>query len=176
MLETAADMGLIYNGWGGYEKVPQRYGHSGDNDGQGTGLQAILIAWERTGDPKYRDALKSSLKDELLRPKSEPWDIGMADAFGMLQAIVDYTLLTGDAEARQICIDNADKIKKIKRNWMWPGYFIGIVAGGYRLTGDSQLLSLLKSMIKEQTPKGMDGNEGFYISLAISAIRDAGKK
>jgi hypothetical protein len=116
------------------------------------------------------------LKDELLRPKSEPWDIGMADAFGMLQAIVDYTLLTGDAEARQICIENADKIKNIKRNWMWPGYFIGIVAGGYRLTGDSQLLSLLKSMIKEQTPKGMDGNEGFYISLAISAIRDAGKK
>ena len=176
MLETAADMGLTYNGWGGHEKVPQRYGHSGDSDGQGTGLQAILIAWERTGDPRYRDALKSSLKDELLRPKSEPWEIGMADAFGMLQAIVDYTLLTGDAEARQICIENADKIKKIKRNWMWPGYFIGIVAGGYRLTGDPQLLSLLKSMIKEQTQKDMDGNEGFYISLAISAIQDAGKK
>jgi len=59
---------------------------------------------------------------------------------------------------------------------MWPGSFIGIVAGGYRLTGDPQLLSLLKSMIKEQTQKGLDGNEGFYISLAISAIQDSGKK
>jgi hypothetical protein len=176
MLDMAAEMGMIYNGWGGYERVPQRYGHSGDNDGQGTGLQAILIAWERTGDVKYRDALKSSLKDELLRPKNEPWEMGMSDAFGMLQAIVDYALLTGDAEARQVCVENANKIKTLKRNWMWPGSFIGIVAGGYRLTGDPQLLSLLKSMVKEQTAKGVDGNVGFYISLAISAIHDAGRK
>jgi len=176
MLNMAAETGMIYNGWGGYEKVPQRYGHSGGNDGQGTGLQGILIAWERTGEPKYRDALKSALKDELLRPKNEPWDIGMSDAFGMLQAIVDYTLLTGDTEARQICIENANKIKTVKRNWMWPGAFIGIVAGGYRLTGDPKLLSLLKSMVDEQTKKGVDNNGGFYISSAISAIKDAGKK
>jgi rhamnogalacturonyl hydrolase YesR len=176
MLNMAAETGMIYNGWGGYEKVPQRYGHSGGNDGQGTGLQGILIAWERTGDAQYRDALKSSLKDELLRPKNEPWDLGMSDAFGMLQAIVDYTLLTGDTEARQICIENANKIKTIKRNWMWPGSFIGIVAGGYRLTGDPKLLSLLKSMVEEQTKKGVDNNCGFYISSAISAIKDAGRK
>ena len=185
MLDIVAEMGMTKYGWGGYERVAQRFGHSGGADGLGTGLQGILVAWERTGDAKYGEAIKAAFSDKscgayrYMHPKGS-WNTGMTTAFGTFQALEEYADLTGNELAKQILIDNAKMVRddtKMHTSWMWPGSFIPIVAAAYRFTGDESLGTLLKDMIGKQVGKGVGGgNAAPAIAYAIESLKIHGDK
>ena len=181
MLATAAELGMSKYGWGGYPRIPQRWGHSDGHDGLGTALQAILIAWERTGEQRYRDALRAAVAADspvrsLLRATSH-WNIGMTTSFGAMQAVAEYARLSGDAAARRVLLEAAARVKTLKRrHWMWPGSFHFIVAEALRLTGDAAYRRLADKMVKTQMEKRLGFNSIVSVAEQIYALEHAGEE
>lgn len=177
-LDTLRDMAVTRFGIGGAPSFVQRTGHSSGVDGLGTCLQALLVAWERTGDARWRDAIHSLCADPkgpgyaLLHPRGS-WDVGLSTAFGAMQAVAEFADLAGDAEARKIVVDAALAVREdpgLRKSFMWPGAFLPIAGDGYRFTGDPKLREFLAGMIDDAIRKGVDGNTGPAVAYAIGAL------
>lgn len=149
MLDIMMEMGMTRWGRGGHEKVVQRTGCS--DGGTGAALQGILIAWERTGKDLYLNTLKDIIKLDM--EHSQESSFIRSIVFGFLFAVEELAELADDETAKNNLLKNAEKVKTIKRNYSWPGRYIGLAAAAYRLTGEDQWKDLTRFLVEDQAKK-----------------------
>ena len=176
ILDLIAEMGMVRCGWGGYEKVAQRLGNSGSDGMAAACLQGVLIKWERTGEAKYAEMLKSAI-----RPGSEVWPrlrrgkqwaAGYFIPFGGTQAIQEYYDLSKDEQARTIILAAGKQLIDARRSWSWPGPQQQLVAGALRLSGgDAGLKKLAEDMIQLQFKQGAGFNVIDYMPFQFETFK-----
>lgn len=185
MLDIIAEAGLVRYGLCGRKRIVQRMGHSGGNTGFGPAMHAILVAWERTGDKQYLNAIKTMLEmDEFKPPKRKGQIRGMAfgDSFGLVQSIGEYADISGDQKAKDIVKMIGDAIKekqatnsRFKRHYLYPAGYIPVITYAARQSKDSGLVALLKEMVDTLENKGIGSNDSAYMAFAIESLNVVGE-
>ena len=112
------------------------------NDGHGTSAISFLCAWERTGEVAYRDKALQCLEDYDIDRIRGGWLAMISAAFGVFDAMVEYTDLTGDDRFISNILDFAAMCMgpEIEDNWTYPGGYFRIYAEALRygtMAGDN---------------------------------------
>ena len=120
------------------ERIPQ----GAANDGHGVSALSFLCAWERTGQLIYRDKALQALESFGLENIRGGWMAMISAAFGVFDAMVEYTDLSGDerfiptiASFAEMCMG-----PDIETNWTYPGGYFRIYAEALRFSGKHTLV------------------------------------
>jgi hypothetical protein len=120
------------------ERIPQGAAH----DGHGAGALSFLCAWERTGEPIYREKTLAILQDYDLEKIRGGWMAMISAAFGVFDAVVEYTDLSQDDRFLPMIENFATMCmgSDIEGNWTYPGGYFRIYAEALRLAGNQDLI------------------------------------
>ncbi len=177
ILDISRELGLSKFGWAGRPAIPQRWGMSGGGDGLGSGLQGILSAWERSGDPVYGQVIKAALGQggvdrDMLVPSGH-WGIGMSSCFGLFPAMAEYASLSGDPNATALVAEVVARTRKLDhKNWQWPSDFLRIIAEAPG--ADPAVAELASGMVKDAVAKGLGFEAVIDMPYLMAAIKRAG--
>lgn len=107
-------------------------------DGHGTSALSHLCAWERSGDPVHREKALASLDAYGLEDIRGGWLAMISAAFGVFDAMVEYTDLTEDHRFIPTIMKFATMCMapEIEDNWTYPGGYFRIYAEGLRYSGE----------------------------------------
>jgi hypothetical protein len=147
----------------------------------GTYLYALLVAWERTGDPRYGHILGEACR-YLAKHLAETgkgvrtWHFdfstgkptGPVDpdqphsfflhAFGLLWAMEEYADLTGDDAVKRGLVAVADacyRTSKTEHTWSHDYCLFRTYATAYRYTRDPKYLGYLREVVGDSVPLGL---------------------
>jgi len=123
---------------------PGRFGCSGGPDGQGAGANALLFAFESTGDRKYLDLVRTMLDRSGLFPPGKGKRPGYGPAFGLFNAAVEYADLTGDEAFRKRVVETARRGSSAKKN---RHRFLTLFAAAHRYTGEQIFLEAIRNTL-----------------------------
>lgn len=145
-----------------------RFPNGGEGDGPlGPNALLFLYKWETTGQDEWRQRLKAELEaSELLRTADTGWLCMMSAAFGIKNALEEYTELSGDASMAGLASDFADRCmpETMKRHWTWGGYF-RVYSAAYNATGDEKYRRAIEEMLEVLVARAKE-------SLAFRVPRD----
>jgi hypothetical protein len=154
----------------------ERVTHGGSDCG--TYLYALLVAWERTGDPRYERTLGEACRylakhfvetgkgvrtwhfDFSTGKPTGPVDPDLPQsfflhAFGLLWALEEYADLTGDDAVKRGLVAVADacyRTSKTDHTWSHDYCLFRAYATAYRYTGDPKYLGYLREVVEESWP------------------------
>lgn len=169
------------------ERIPE----GAARDGHGAGALSFLGAWERTGDVAWRDKTLNILNTYGLEEIRGGWLAMISAAFGVFDAMVEYTDLSGDDRFRPL-IENFAAMcmgPDIEENWTYPGGYFRIYAEALRMTGSGELIDGIgraRKRLNEQmqeaasflpraqwpAPKGEAGGAFSNFSIDANTLRD----
>lgn len=113
---------------------PYRLGASGGSDGQGAGANALLFAFESSGESRYLDLVRRMLDKSGLIPPVAGKRIGYGPAFGLFHAAVEYADLTADEAFRKRVVATARLgLGDQKRRPL----YLPLLAAAYRYSGEA---------------------------------------
>lgn len=144
----------------------------------GTHLYALLVAWERTGEERYRDLLRDLcryLAEHLVQSgqgigvyhfdfaQGKPTDAVrpgpphsfFLHAFGTLWAMEEYADLADDEQAKRGLVAVADscyRTSKTEHSWSHDYCLFRAYATAYRYTGDPKYLGYVRQVVEEGWP------------------------
>jgi len=115
----------------------------------GPAMQSYICAWERTGDEKYKEMLLERIDRSGITRRATGWTTMMAGAFGMYDAIIEYTQLARDDRFKGLVTEFAAKCldEEVLKSWTWPGGYFRIYGEALRLNGDENLRNVLEKAL-----------------------------
>lgn len=172
-LDLAGDMTMAY-----LSGDRQRFGHSANGaDGLGTGLMSAFIAYERTGDPKYREAFDKLYEQTDFSPE-KPWQAFLLTQFSAYAAVAAMYNHTGDP--RYIHPTGALAARfagaELEKHWTYPSPgAIRVFADAMELPGGKQFANPLGRALdayleEKQQPRGRTVNMALSLPYALYSL------
>ncbi|MEW5735105.1 MAG: hypothetical protein AB1921_09635 [Thermodesulfobacteriota bacterium] len=171
-LDLAADMTLAY-----VSGDRQRFGHSANGaDGLGTGLLAAFTAYERTGDPRFREAFDTLLAQVSFSPE-KPWQAFLLTQFSAYAAAAAMYNHTGDPRYQEATRELAPVFAsaEMEESWTWPSPGAILVFSDAVGQGMSQYMNPLGRALDayladKKKPRGATVNMALSMPYAMQAL------
>ncbi|MBM3264030.1 MAG: hypothetical protein FJY97_11480 [candidate division Zixibacteria bacterium] len=135
------------------ERLPQ----GAANDGHGTSAISFLCAWERTGNKAYCEKALRVLESYGLEKIRGGWMAMLTAAFGVFDAMVEYTDLSEDRRFVPLIVAFAEMCMgpDIEENWTYPGGYFRIYAEALRFCEEADRTErLLQGIHRARTRLG----------------------
>jgi len=122
-----------------------RFGASAGSDGEGAGANALLWAYETTGEKRYLDAVKTILDKSGLIPPKPGRGLGYGPSFGLFNAAGEYADLTGEADWRS----RVTKLARMGLREKNAGTYLYTYAIASRLNRSREFLPAMQTALLE---------------------------
>jgi hypothetical protein len=172
--------------------LAERLPEGAARDGHGAGALSFLCAWERTGQAAYRDKTLQILQSYGLEKIQGGWMAMISAAFGVFDAMVEYTDLSGDGRFIPVILEFAGMCMgpEIEQNWTYPGGYFRIYAEALRFSDRPDRLlegiARARARLNEQmagsssylpaeqwpAPRGAAGGAFSNFSIDANTLRD----